>query len=538
MSGVIAAGHPQTAEAGAEVLGQGGNAVDAAAAATFASFVTESALVNIGGGGIAQVYDPVERQAVVYDFFSTMPGQGRLIPPEQLDFRRVLVDFGAAQQPFYIGRGSVAVPGVVAGLCAMVKEKGKLSLPQVLAPTIRLAREGILLSDIHAYITGLLTPILTDTPGVAAIYAPTGRMATTGERLYFPELANTLEQLGQHGADLFYWGSVAQKIVADQETHGGLLTATDLATYQVLHTKPIPVDYRSFTVLLPPPSSAGGTLIAFALNLLETVPLSGLAHNGADHLQIMAEVMRLTGVARAEWEEEADESLTTTGLRSVHRLLSAGNIQKYSLILRERLAGQLDLDEPTQAKGPSNTTHLSVADETGMIAAITTSAGESAGFVVDGTGIMLNNMLGEADLHPQGFHRLPAGVRFMTMMCPILILNQGQPWMALGSGGSNRIRSALLQVISNVVDFKLDPVQAVEAPRLHFEDNVMQLEGGIDPNVAAQLEARGYRANRWPARNMFFGGVHMVARQEETEAASTRWMAVGDTRRGGSVARV
>src|SRR5215510_3267722 len=121
MSGVIAAGHPQTAEAGAEILKLGGNAVDAAVAATFASFVTESALVNIGGGGIAQLYDPVQQQAVVYDFFSTMPGLGSLTRPEHLDFRQVMVDFGSAQQPFYIGRGSVAVPGVVAGLCALVE---------------------------------------------------------------------------------------------------------------------------------------------------------------------------------------------------------------------------------------------------------------------------------------------------------------------------------------------------------------------------------------------------------------------------------
>lgn len=530
MSGVIAAGHPQTAGAGAEILAQGGNAVDAAVAATFASFVTESALVNIGGGGIAQVYDPIRRQALVYDFFSPMPGLGRNAPPAHLDFRRVLIDFGSAQQPFYIGRGSVAVPGVVAGLCAMVTERGKLSLPQVLAPTIRLAREGVVLSDIQAYITGLLPPILTDTPGIATIYAPTGRIAVAGERLYFYDLAHTLEKLGQQGADLFYRGEVARQIVADQEAFGGLLTATDLASYQVLHSKPIPVDYRGFTVLLPPPSSAGGTLIAFALKLLGTIPLANLAHNRVDHLQILAEVMRLTSLARAEWET-GEEPLTEAGLKSFDRLLSEANLQSYSHSLRERLAGELAGFESTEAKGPANTTHLSVADTDGMIVAITTSAGESAGFVVGDTGVMLNNMLGEIDLHPQGFHRLPAGQRFMTMMSPVLILKEGRPLMALGSGGSNRIRSAILQVISNVIDFQLDLAEAVAAPRLHFEDNVMQLEGGIEPAVADRLEARGYQANRWPARNMFFGGVHAVAQEEES-----KWTAVGDERRGGSVA--
>jgi gamma-glutamyltranspeptidase/glutathione hydrolase len=269
---------------------------------------------------------------------------------------------------------------------------------------------------------------------------------------------------------------------------------------------------------------------------LETVPLGSLAHHGADHLQLLAEVMRLTGIARAEWEKAENEPPGPAGLKSFDRLLAADNIRTYSNKLTKSLAGQLELLEPPASKGPANTTHLSVADATGMIAAITTSAGESAGFVVADTGVMLNNMLGEIDLHPQGFHRLPAGQRLMTMMSPVLIMRQGQPQLALGSGGSNRIRSALLQVISNVIDFELDLVEAVDAPRLHLEDQIVQLEGGFDPGVANELEARGYQVNRWPDRNMFFGGVHAVGRQEKPGLASTKWTAVGDARRGGSIA--
>jgi gamma-glutamyltranspeptidase/glutathione hydrolase len=179
-----------------------------------------------------------------------------------------------------------------------------------------------------------------------------------------------------------------------------------------------------------------------------------------------------------------------------------------------------------------------VADTSGMIAGITTSAGESAGFVVDDIGVMLNNMLGEIDLHPHGFHQLPPGRRLMTMMSPTLVLRQGQAVMAVGSGGSNRLRSAVLQVISNVIDFKLNLAEAVEASRLHFEDEVMQLEGGIMPQVADRLEAAGYRVNRWPDRSMFFGGAHAVARREDAIAPETSWLAAGDPRRGGSVIRI
>jgi gamma-glutamyltranspeptidase/glutathione hydrolase len=529
MPGVIAAGHPETAAAGAEILRQGGNAVDAAVAAAFTSFVAESALVNIGGGGIAQVYDPAGGRAVVYDFFSAMPGLAAKAdsPARDIDFRQVWVDFGSARQPFFIGRGSVAVPGVVAGLGAMVEELGTLPLPAILAPAVRLAREGVTLSDIHGYITGLLTPILTDTPGVAALYAPEGQMARTGQTLRFTALADTLEQLGQQGPALFYTGEVARKIAADQQAHGGLLTEADLAAYRVLRAEPIRLDYRGYTILLPPPSSLGGPLVGFALKLLASQPLPAMRRRSAGHLRTLAEVMRLTNLARAELDRAENQA------GAVESLLGAGAIGRYRAQLEASLTGSTSEPDARQVKGPASTSHLSVADSRGMIASITTSAGESAGFVVAGTGVMLNNMLGEIDLHPNGFHQLPPGRRLATMMTPVLVLRQGTPLLALGSGGSNRIRSAILQVISNIIDFELSLGEAVDAPRLHVEDNLLQLEAGYDPAAAAELEALGYAVNRWPERNMFFGGVHAVARLD-----NGGWSAAGDARRGGSTARV
>lgn len=543
MSGVIAAGHPQTVEAGAEMLQQGGNAVDAAVAATFASFVAESSLVNIGGGGIAQVYDPGTRRSVVYDFFSTMPGlsTNHETPEHRLDFRKVSVDFGAAQQPFYIGRGSVAVPGVVAGLCRMAEEMGTLPLPRILDPSVRLAREGVILSGTHAYITHLLKPILTDTPQLAAIYAPTGEMLSAGQTITFPELADTLEALGREGPSLFYTGVMAEKILADQQAHGGLITEADLASYRVVRSVPIPVAYRGYTVLLPPPSSAGGPLIAFALKLLASLSLEGVSHNGLRHLRILAEIMRLTNVARAAWEVTLDQQHPATNghhIPATGDLLADDNVRDYRQKLSETLNGQQQSLEPKVSKEPSNTTHISVADESGRIVAITTSAGESAGFLVGDTGVALNNMLGEIDLHPGGFHRLPPGHRLMTMMSPTLVLHDGRPVMAIGSGGSNRLRSAILQTISNVIDFDLNLAEAVGASRLHFEADEAQLEGGIDPAVADQMESAGYKVNRWPGRNMFFGGAHAVARRDGEGNTNSPWMAVGDPRRGGSVASV
>lgn len=530
MSGVIAAGHPQTAAAGAEIFQQGGNAVDAAVAATFASFITESSLVNIGGGGVAMVFTPTNRHTTVYDFFSNMPGLSGS-PPAKLDFRKVLVDFGSAKQPFYIGRSSVAVPGVVAGLCQMAAHMGRLPLPQILAPTIRLARQGVVLSQAQAFTTALLEPILTDTPQLAALYAPNGHIARAGQTLYFPALADTLEQLGRQGAGLFYSGSVGQQMVADQQANGGLLTQTDLDSYRVRQPEPIRVDYREHAVLLPPPSSAGGPLIAFALKLLDTLDLPGLAHNGFEHLRALAEVMRLTNIARARWEKSAPP-MATSPAQQVAPLLAGDNINYFARQLHAALAGGQPLPEPELPPGPPNTSHISVADAAGMIAGITTSAGENAGYLVGNTGVMLNNMLGEIDLHPLGFHQLPPGQRLTTMMSPALVLRQQQPVLAVGSGGSNRLRSAILQVVSNVVDFNLPLNQAVDAPRVHFEAGQLQLEGGIAPTVADRLEEAGYHLNRWPERNMFFGGAHAVAR------LGAGWEAAGDARRGGSAIRI
>ena len=175
---------------------------------------------------------------------------------------------------------------------------------------------------------------------------------------------------------------------------------------------------------------------------------------------------------------------------------------------------------------------MSVVDSQGTIVGVTTSAGENAGYVVGDTGVCLNNMLGEIDLHPQGFHRLPPGTRLTTMMSPVVVLCDGEPKLAVGSGGSNRLRSAITQVISNVIDFGMPLAEAIDAPRVHHEAGVLQVEGGISEAVVRELEEAGYQVNHWPGRNMFFGGAHAVGRQ------NGELIAAGDRRRGGSVAIV
>jgi len=522
--GAIAAGAPQTAAAGAEMLKRDGNAVDAAVAAAFASFITEASLVNISGGGVALVVDSHSDNDTVYDFFSDMP-TGPLRPGA--DFRQVMIDFGPEQQPFYIGRASVAVPGVVAGLCTMAAERGRLPLATLLEPAIRFGVEGAELTTGQEYAYSILQPIFTDTPGIAELYLPGGRRLYAGDAMHFPSLSHTLERLGQEGPDLFYKGGIAHAIVADQEAYGGLLTADDLAAYRTRAVTPISVDYRGHTVMLPPPSSSGGVLVGFALKLLAAFDLRALRHNGVAHLRTLAEAMRLTNVARRDWDHHAGEMTDR-----IAWFLSDAHVAKYQQQLADILHGAPVPVEPQFSPGPNDTTHISVVDRDGLLASVTTSAGESAGYVVDDTGVCLNNMLGEIDLHPKGFHRWPPGTRLHTMMTPAVVVKDEMPVLAVGSGGSNRIRSAILQVLCNVIDFDLPLDTAVNISRIHFEAGVLQAEGGIADGIVHELRKYGYQVNQWPGKNMFFGGAHAVAMQGGDLTPA------GDQRRGGSVSLV
>ena len=527
--GAIAAGHPLTAAAGAQMLAQGGNAVDAAVAAVFASFISEYTLSAAGGSGFALVYHATSGASHLLDFFSTGPGLKRAKPlaPEEIDFQEITVDYGPSRQHFHVGRGSVAVPGNIAGLCSLAKEAGRLPLPVLLEPAIRLAKEGCPISEIQAFIGAMIEPILLLTPDCAAIFGrPEGGLRQAGDLVHMPSLAATLEALGREGPALFYRGDVAQAILADQRAQGGLLTAEDLARYRVRRYRPLTSRFRQFDVLTNPPPSRGGLLITFTLRLLDGFELDRCDFGTRRHLELLAEAMRVTHLARREMEAQQLQPR-----QQAARLLGPATVARWQRTLRDilqRPVAQRTLDSAPPAM--PNTTQVSVMDEDGLVVSLTTSSGEGAGFMAPGTGVMLNNMLGEADLHPQGFHKSPPGRRIPSMMAPTVVQQAGQPVLALGSGGANRIRSAIVQVLLNSLTFQLPLTQAVEAARIHFEEGVMQVEGGNDPATIDELEAAGYRINRWQSHHMYFGGAHAVARTEGG------LVAVGDPRRGGAAA--
>jgi gamma-glutamyltranspeptidase/glutathione hydrolase len=518
MKGVIAAGHELTARAGAEMLEGGGNAFDAALAAAFASFVCESALTSPGGGGFLMAHTS-EGKTLLYDFFPTMPGLGREGGRENLHFYAGNVQFGNALQVFHIGRGAAAVPGCMAGLALVHERHGTLPLPEIMAPAITYAREGVTLNTQQATFNTILTPILTASDEAKRIYAPHGTFLREGEAMTNREMADLLDYLSRDGLQMFYRGEVADKILKGFG-EGGLITRRDLEEYRVEVREPLVAGYRGREVYTNPPPSSGGCLIAFALKLLEPYDIQSLGHNTPHSLRLLLEVMRSTNEARGE---DFDHRVYEEGL--AEEFLSDNNIALYL----QKMMGSVPPADSFGENGLGSTTHISVTDAEGNAATITTSNGVGCGFMIPETGVMLNSILGEEDLSPHGFHLHETGKRISSMMAPTIVMYEGKPVIVLGSGGSKRIRSAILQVILNIIDHGMAVSTAVNVPRVHWEDGILHIEEGIEEASLTPLEREGIKLFHWDARHVFFGGVHAVVTDHKTGIISGG----GDQRRGG-----
>src|SRR5579875_1295947 len=476
--GVVAAGHTESARAGAEVLRAGGNAVDAALGAMLAALTCEPLLTGLGAGG----YMLVAREGtapVLLDFFVEAPGRGA----------GQGAAVGDAVQIFHVGPASAGTYGFPAGVCEASRRFGTVPLADLATPAARLAREGVRLSAEQAYIVEILGPTVLSTPECAALFAPDGRLLRVGDRFRQPEVGDAIERLGHDGCDPFYTGDVGSAIAGWLAQRGGLVSAADLAAYEVIAREPLRGDYRGREVLTNPPPSPGGLLLASALAELDHAPSPPPITAVADAMQ------------------SAQDARTGDFL---HGLAEPGFAQRFL----------------GQASRLGSTTHVAALDADGGACSVTCSNGSASGVVVPGTGIHLNNMLGESDLNPEGFHRHPPGRRMPSMMSPTVLMRDGRPELAVGSAGSNRIRSAILQTILRCVDERMSAQDAVQAPRIHYEDGVVFAEPGVDVEA---LEGAGRTVRRFRAPNLFFGGAQAAERD-----ADGSFSGGGDPRRGGA----
>ncbi|HAC66241.1 MAG TPA: gamma-glutamyltransferase [Cyanothece sp. UBA12306] len=506
--GAIAAGHPKTAEAGKIMFELGGNAFDAAIAAVLASFVVESTLTSAGGGGFLLAHTQ-DNQDILFDFFCQTPRQKR--NAEILDFYPININFGGEIQAFHIGLGSIAVPGSLAGIFQVHQQLGKLPFHVIAEPAINYANNGYKITEYNRFTFELLEPIITSLPESRKIYTPNNQLLKTNQTSYNKDFVNTLNYLIEQGVEEFYQGEIAHQLVKDL-SFGGYLSLEDLSHYQVIRRKPLKINYRGYELLTNPPPSSGGMLIAWALKLLEKIPFEKIEFGSYQHLQLLAQAMYLTNQAR---KNSYDTNIHNPNI--IADFLSQNNLNYY----------QTQLEDTINKWG--STTHISVIDTEGNAASVTNSNGEGSSYVIPNTGIMLNNMLGEADLNPLGFHSWPCDRRISSMMSPTIILREGQPEIVLGSGGSNRIRTAILQVISNLLDFHCSLADAIINPRVHWENNILSLEP-IPQNEQLDrlILPKATEILQWQELNMFFGGVHAVSNvQGQTIEA------IGDPRRAG-----
>lgn len=498
-----AAGTPYAAAAAAEIYRAGGNAADAAVAAAAAVGITEPLMSSIGGGGFALVREP--EGAELIDYYNVMPGKG--LPESAFGAggnpKTVILKYGAGVSST-VGGASCAVPGVLRGWESLLSRHGRLSLGEVLAPAVRLAREGFLLCKTSGLWFQVAEEVLLLTEETRKNFYKNGRPYLEGEEVRFPELADTLEAVGEEGVELFYEGELARRISDYIQKMGGIITERDLAEYEPIVREPLAVEYGAGRVYTNGPPSAGGPTLAQMLKVVSAYDLPAMS--GAEYVHAMAGAMRL---ALADRETEYLEGEQNAGVSE--RLTS----EEYAKLQRKRIFGS------------PHTSHLSCVDDEGRAVSITASMGYGSGLVIPGTGIPMNNALGEPELNPKGFHALEPGQRLVSSMSPTVVSSEEGGLVSLGSPGASRIPTAILQTIVNVVDFGMDLEDAVLHPRFHSEGDLFAYEAG-----APSTNLDGYeQVLPFEEPNMYFGGVNAV-RQTPDGA----FEAAADHRRSGGIA--
>jgi gamma-glutamyltranspeptidase/glutathione hydrolase len=493
----VAAGSALAAEAAAEVLRAGGSAVDAALAGGFAAMAAEPVLAGLMGGGFLMVREPGGKTRLLDGFVAT---PARKIPEADADLRDVEADFGDVRQSFHIGAATVACPGLAPLIAEAHARFGRAPLRDLAAPAVAALRRGRPLSAFQAEVMAIVAPIVSATPGARALFCG-GEAAPlkAGASFANPALADVLETFAAEGPRFVQEGEPAAALAAFC-ADGGHLTRADLAAYRPEWREPLTVARGAARIALNPPPAAGGALVAFALALLDA---------GAP-LPARASAFRDTALARVEARMGDDPETGAV------RLLSPETVARW-----RRLSA------------PRGTTHVSAVDADGLAAAFSLSNGEGCGVVLPGIGVMPNNMLGEADLTPHPFAWTP-GTRLSSMMTPAIVSWPDGRAAALGSGGSNRIRSAMAQVVAHVIDGGQRLEDAVAAPRLHAEgDGTVDFEDRFPEGDRAALLAAFPEARAWARDSMFFGGVHAVSRD-----AAGAVEAAADARRDGVALRL
>lgn len=478
----ISGGHQKTIEAAEIILSQGGNAVDAAIAAYLVSFVSEPCMASIGAGGFAMINDTKSIKMV--DFFCQTPKHKK--PIKEQEFTSILIDFGNTTEEFHVGKGSIAVPGAIAGIYKMHEMWGKIPISELFEPAIQWSNEGIELDKFQAFDFVLLQNIFKINPiGRELFFDSDGVLKTEGQNIRMPQFHDFLSVLQHEGKDLFYKGEIAKQVSLDMRD-GGHLVREDFEHYEVSIKDPISFNFNDHKICTTGFPSVGGMLITALLNTFQDI----VAHE------------RHTFLSISHFQRLIDTFTTVQSL------------QNDPLRIANYLINEFGINTSTSTRiGGSKwggTSHFNVIDKDGMTVCLTTSIGEGSGYFIPGTDMQMNNMLGEEALMPNGFHNWRQDVRLQSMMSPSIVVdNNGKTLLGIGSGGAGRIPYAIGQVIINMLYFGLEPGVAIDSPRIHIRDGNIEMESGFDLN-SAMFD----NINVWDTKTLFFGGTNLIHRKK------------------------
>ena len=503
--GMVVSQRKMASQVGAEILRNGGNAVDAAVATALTLAVVLPRAGNLGGGGFMLIYSKDLQKTVAIDYREMAPAKASrdMFLNNKGNYDRKKAQFSLL---------SAGVPGTVAGLYHALQKYGTLSWDKVLEPAINLAENGFVVSqDLASVLSNYKNRLTSNAATANAYYKKNQTPYKAGEVIKLPDLAWSLKELKRQGPEAFYQGQIAVKIVSEMEKNGGLITLEDLANYKVMERVPLKGTYKGFDIVSMPPSSSGGVHLIQMLNMLEPFSLNEMGFGSAQSIHLMAEVMKRAYADRSKYLGDTD--FVKVPLKGLTSKSYAKTLLKEISFSEIKASKDIDHGNPLPYESP-DTTHFSVMDDQGNVVSNTYTLNFSygSGIVIPGTGILMNNEMDDFSSKkgvPNAYglvgfeaNEIQGRKRPLSSMTPTIVFKDKKPFLVLGSPGGSRIITTVLQVVLNVLEHQMNVKQAVISPRIHHQwlPDVLLMEEGFSSDTLSLLKAKGHTIR--PSRTM------------------------------------
>ena len=503
--GMVVSQRKVASEVGAEILRQGGNAIDAAVATALTLAVVLPRAGNLGGGGFMLIYSNELQKTIAIDYREMAPAKASrdMFLDNKGNYDRKKAQFSLL---------SAGVPGTVAGLYYALEKYGTLSWDEVLDPAINLAENGFKVPhDLSSVLTNYKNRLTANQATAEAYYKKNKVPYKVGEVMKLPDLAWSLKELKQYGPSAVYQGEIAKKIVAEMERNGGLITLKDLGNYKVKERVPIKGTYKGYEIVSMPPSSSGGVHLIQMLNMLEPFSLNEMGFGSAETIHLLSEVMKRAYSDRSKYLGDTD--FVEVPLKGLTSKTYAKNLLKEISLSKVTSSKDISYGNPLPYESP-DTTHFSVMDDRGNVVSNTYTLNFSygSGIVIPGTGILMNNEMDDFSSKkgvPNAYglvgfeaNEIQGRKRPLSSMTPTIVLKDGKPYLVLGSPGGSRIITTVLQVVLNVLEHKMNIKKAVISPRIHHQwlPDVLLVEEGFSSDTLSLLKAKGHTIR--PSRTM------------------------------------